>query len=66
MRDTLRQQLIDLLGDDGVIIYPSFPHSGYYHNEPLWLFPHIQATSVWNSVALPVASVPVRNPTNLT
>ncbi|KAI6240006.1 Fatty-acid amide hydrolase 2 [Aphelenchoides fujianensis] len=59
IRSILRRQFIDLLGPDGVLIWPSFPRSGYFHNEPLMLFTDVQITALWNALALPVVAVPM-------
>ncbi|KAI6240263.1 Fatty-acid amide hydrolase 2 [Aphelenchoides fujianensis] len=59
IRAILRRQFIDLLGPDGVLIWPSFPRSGYFHNEPLMLFTDVQITALWNALALPVVAVPM-------
>lgn len=59
MRETLKKQLLDLLGDDGILLYPSLPHSSYYHNEPIFEWTHFQTTAIWNCMAFPVVSVPV-------
>ncbi|KAI6197953.1 hypothetical protein M3Y94_01286700 [Aphelenchoides besseyi] len=59
LREVLRKQFIDLLKDNGVLIYPSFPQSSYYHNELLGAFTDMQCTSLWNALALPVIAVPM-------
>ncbi|KAI6181612.1 Amidase domain-containing protein [Aphelenchoides besseyi] len=59
LREILRKQFIDLLKDNGVLIYPSFPQSSYYHNELLGAFTDMQCTSLWNALALPVIAVPM-------
>ncbi|KAI6199841.1 hypothetical protein M3Y96_00669900 [Aphelenchoides besseyi] len=59
MRDKLRADIIELLGDNGVLIWPSFPQSSYHHNELLWNPFQGEYTAIWNALALPVISCPV-------
>jgi fatty acid amide hydrolase 2 len=35
MGEKLKQELKIILGDDGVLLFPSFPVSAMYHNQPL-------------------------------
>lgn len=34
-RDALRLEILDLLGEDGVFLYPTHPTSAPYHHQPL-------------------------------
>lgn len=54
-----RQQLIDLLGEDGVIITPTFPSAAPQHHHPLWNPLQFQYTAAFNVLQLPVMSFPV-------
>ena len=55
----LRQSLIDLLGDDGVILYPPYARPAPLHNQPL-LTPYEWAyTAILNVMELPVTQIPL-------
>lgn len=32
-RDQLKQEITNLLGDDGILLFPSFPATAPYHNQ---------------------------------
>jgi fatty acid amide hydrolase 2 len=55
----LRRELSDLLGDDGLLLYPSYPKPAPRHHGPL--LPPIQwvYTAVFNALELPVTQVPL-------
>jgi fatty acid amide hydrolase 2 len=57
--DYLRQQLEQMLGDDGVFIYPSYPRPAPYHNQPLTLLADFAYTGIFNLLGLPSTSVPM-------
>ncbi|KAI6197122.1 hypothetical protein M3Y94_01187400 [Aphelenchoides besseyi] len=59
MRDELRAEIIELLGDDGVLIWPSFPYASYFHSELLWNLLVGEYSALWNALALPVIACPV-------
>ncbi|KAI6185415.1 Fatty-acid amide hydrolase 2 [Aphelenchoides besseyi] len=59
LKDRLHAQLIEVLGDDGILVWPSFPHSSYRHNELLWTPLHTETTALWNALSFPVVTCPV-------
>ena len=59
MAEELRQELESILGDDGVLLYPSHPTTALNHNVPL-LFPfNFSYTAIFNVLYLPVTQCPV-------
>lgn len=36
MGEKLKQELKIILGNDGILLFPSFPTSAMYHNQPLF------------------------------
>ncbi|XP_076275159.1 fatty-acid amide hydrolase 2 [Rhynchophorus ferrugineus] len=58
-RDALRLELIDLLADDGVLLYPTHPTSAPYHNEPLIKPFNFAYTGLINVLKLPATAVPM-------
>jgi len=55
----LRREISDLLGDDGLLLYPPYPKPAPRHYAPLlppwqWLY-----TAIFNALELPVTQVPV-------
>lgn len=58
-RDALRLEVIDLLGDDGVLLYPTHPTSAPYHNEPLVKPFNFSYTGLVNVLKLPATAVPM-------
>ena len=59
MRTTLRQQCVELLGDGGVLIYPSFPRVSYFHNEAVTSFFDTQLVALWNALGFAALAVPM-------
>ncbi|KAI6236983.1 Fatty-acid amide hydrolase 2 [Aphelenchoides besseyi] len=59
MRDQLRADIIELLSENGVLIFPSLPQSSYHHNEMLWNPFQGEYTAIWNALSLPAVSCPV-------
>ena len=55
--DTLRDELETLLGDDGVLIYPSHPTPAPYHNLPLLRPFNFAYTGIFNILGNPVTQV---------
>ncbi|PVD28222.1 hypothetical protein C0Q70_10809 [Pomacea canaliculata] len=55
----LRKNLITLLGDDGVFLYPPHPVTAPYHNYPLLTPLNFSYTAIFNALALPVTQVPL-------
>ncbi|CAG9816000.1 unnamed protein product [Phaedon cochleariae] len=58
-RDALRRELTDLLGDDGVFLYPTHPTSAPYHNEPLVKPFNFSYTAVINVLGFPSTHCPM-------
>ena len=59
MGEELRQELESVLGEDGVLLYPSHPSVALNHNMPL-LFPfNFTYTAIFNVLYLPVTQCPV-------
>ncbi len=55
----LKQQFRDLLGDNGIFVYPTYPRPAPYHNQPLVLIPDFAYTGIFNVLGLPVTQVPM-------
>ena len=58
-RDSLRDDLEQLLGDDGVFLYPTHPVPAPFHNQPLLLIFNFAYTGVFNVLGLPATAVPM-------
>ncbi|XP_074040360.1 fatty-acid amide hydrolase 2 isoform X1 [Leptinotarsa decemlineata] len=58
-RNDLRRELLDLLGDDGVFLYPTHPTAAPYHNEPLIKPFNFSYTAVINVLGLPATHCPM-------
>ena len=59
MGEELQQELESILGEDGVLLYPSHPSTALNHNMPL-LFPfNFSYTAIFNVLYLPVTQCPV-------
>lgn len=57
--EELRQELESILGEDGIVLYPSHPSPALNHNQPL-LFPfNFSYTAIFNVLYLPVTQCPV-------
>jgi len=59
VRDSLRQEIEQLLGDDGVFLYPTHPLPAPFHNQPLLLTFNFAYTGVFNVLGLPATAVPM-------
>ena len=59
MGNALRRELVDLLGDDGVILFPPYPTVAPRHHEPLLVPIKYMYTAVFNVLELPVTEVPL-------
>lgn len=58
-RDKLKRELEDLLGDDGVLFYPTHPMPAPYHNEPLFKAFNFSYTGVINILGFPATHCPM-------
>ncbi|XP_017783410.1 PREDICTED: fatty-acid amide hydrolase 2 [Nicrophorus vespilloides] len=59
MRDHFRMEMKDMLGDDGVFIYPTHPTPAPYHNEPLFKPFNFSYTGIFNVLTLPATHIPM-------
>lgn len=58
-RGNLRTYLYSLLGDNGVLIYPTHPTVAPYHNEPIFRPINFSYTGIVNILGLPSTAVPL-------
>lgn len=58
-RDDLEKYFKDMLGDDGVFLYPTHPTPAPYHNEPLFKAMNFSYTSIVNCLGLPSTTIPL-------
>jgi len=55
----LRQQILDKLGDDGVLFYPTFPQPAMRHSESITKMSGVMYTMFFNLMGFPATHVPV-------
>ncbi|KAI6659127.1 Fatty-acid amide hydrolase 2 [Oopsacas minuta] len=55
----LKQQLEDLLGDNGVLLFPSHPTTAPRHNMPQVMPTNFSFTAVFNAILMPVTQIPL-------
>lgn len=53
-RIQLRREIIDLLGDDGILIFPAFVTPPLFHNQGLLTPFNFIYNGIWNALGLPV------------
>lgn len=58
-RNGLRRELLDLLGDDGVFLYPTHPTSAPFHTEPILKPFNFSYTAVIHVLCLPATHCPL-------
>ncbi|EDW90795.1 fatty-acid amide hydrolase 2-A [Drosophila yakuba] len=58
-RNELRAELQSLLGDNGVLIYPTHPTVAPYHNEPITRPINFAYTGIVNVLGFPATAVPL-------
>ncbi|XP_067211458.1 fatty-acid amide hydrolase 2 isoform X2 [Linepithema humile] len=58
-RAQIKKQLEELLGDNGVLIFPTFHTSAFYHNEILYNLNNVTYMIVFNMLGLPVTQCPL-------
>ncbi|XP_022916749.1 fatty-acid amide hydrolase 2-like [Onthophagus taurus] len=58
-RDEFRRKLVDLLGDDGVLLYPTHPTPAPFHNEPLTKAFNFSYTGIINVLGFPATHCPM-------
>ncbi|XP_073429162.1 fatty-acid amide hydrolase 2 [Dendrobates tinctorius] len=55
----LKEEITSLLGDDGILLYPSHPKIAPKHNEPLAMPFNFAYTGIFNVLGLPVTQCPL-------
>lgn len=58
-RDDLRREFQEMLGTNGVFIYPTHPTVAPYHNEPIIKAFNFSYTAIINVLGLPATAVPL-------
>uniref|UniRef100_A0A915Q5C5 Uncharacterized protein n=1 Tax=Setaria digitata TaxID=48799 RepID=A0A915Q5C5_9BILA len=58
-RDRLSREIRELLSNDGVLLFPSFPTVAPYHHQPLFTPFNFGYTALWNTVGLPAVQCPM-------
>lgn len=58
-RNALREEMQELLGDNGVLIYPTHPTVAPYHNEPIIRPINFSYTGIINVLGFPATSIPL-------
>lgn len=58
-RDELKREFQEMLGSDGIFIYPTHPTVAPYHNEPLLRAFNFSYTAIINVLGLPSTAVPL-------
>lgn len=57
--NTMRETLRDILGDDGVLLFPSFPDTAHAHYDILrWVF-DTSYLAIFNALGFPVTNCPL-------
>ncbi|XP_044739215.1 fatty-acid amide hydrolase 2 [Chrysoperla carnea] len=59
VRNNFKRDLIQLLGDDGVLIYPTHPTAAPYHHEPIYKPLNFSYTGIINVLQLPATACPL-------
>ncbi|XP_063072410.1 fatty-acid amide hydrolase 2-B-like [Engraulis encrasicolus] len=58
-KEALERRLEELLGTDGVLLYPPHPLLGYKHHHPLFKPFNFAYTGIFNTLGLPVTQCPL-------
>ncbi|EYC11588.1 hypothetical protein Y032_0050g1992 [Ancylostoma ceylanicum] len=59
LRDRLTRQVAETLGDDGILLFASWPTTAPFHHQPVFTFFDIAYTGLFNALALPVMQCPM-------
>lgn len=59
MRDELLEEFDELLGDDGIFLYPTYPYSAPHHMEMLFRPFNVGYSVIFNILGLPVTQCPM-------
>ena len=57
--EKLREEIEEVLGEDGVLLFPSHPTTGLRHNMPIFKLNNFIYTGIFNALHLPVTQVPL-------
>lgn len=59
--ETLKNELLELLGDDGVLLCPPFPGSGVatYHKKSYFKPINVMYTAIFSAIGTPATVVPI-------
>ena len=55
----LKEKLTNLLGEDGVLLYPSHPQVAPYHSHPIYTPFNFAYTALFNALGFPVTQCPL-------
>lgn len=56
---SLKEELIKLIGRNGIMLYPSYPQPAPFHGKPLLMPFHWVYTAIFNMMEFPVTQVPL-------
>lgn len=59
LRDNLEEIFKEMLGDNGIFIYPAHPTPAPYHNQPMLRPMNFMYTAIINSLGFPATTVPL-------
>lgn len=59
LRENLEKLFTEMLGDDGIFLYPVHPTPAPYHNEPLLRPMNFAYTAIINCLGLPTTAIPL-------
>lgn len=57
--ENLKNQIVEKLGDNGVLLFPSYPSTAPYHNLPFLRPYNFAYWAIFNALQLPVTQVPI-------
>ncbi|VDO64429.1 unnamed protein product [Haemonchus placei] len=59
IRDRLKRQIVETLGNNGILFFPSWSRPAPFHREPLFAVLNTAYTALFNALALPVVQCPM-------